>query len=85
MVTSLIRPGDVYEDCAFHPVFCVSLDVDDDEITGISLIDGSTPRSCSLQFCGVEQLTLEDVVAIKRDFAAYVAKRQAEVDAHNRS
>ena len=42
--------GLVYEDCFFHPVLCTYLDVDGDEMAGISLIDGSGPRGCSLRF-----------------------------------
>jgi hypothetical protein len=52
-----IMPGDIYEDCAFHPVLCVK--VDDDEVSGVSLVDGSWPRSCSLSHCGVRKLTLQ--------------------------
>ncbi len=52
-----IIPGDIYEDCAFHPVLCVR--VDGDEISGISLVDGSFPRSCSLSHCGVRKLTVQ--------------------------
>ena len=54
-----LAPGDFYEDCSFHPVVCVEVDYDRDEIIGISLIDGSYMRSCSLRFCGVRKLTIE--------------------------
>jgi len=37
----VVRPGDFYEYCFFHPVVCVR--VDDDDVQGISLIDGSEP------------------------------------------
>ncbi|MDP9123426.1 MAG: hypothetical protein M3N82_02320 [Pseudomonadota bacterium] len=40
-----LSPGDLYEDCSFHPVVCVEVDYDRDEIFGISLIDGSYMRS----------------------------------------
>lgn len=55
-----LAPGDIYEDCAFHPVLCVKVDEEEDEISGISLIDGSWPRSCSLGHCGVRKLTVEE-------------------------
>lgn len=74
------RPGDLYEDCSFHPVLCVGVNEEDDEMWGISLIDGSQPRACSLQHCGPVALTVEEAVAIKADFAAYVARRTAEID-----
>ena len=35
-----ISVGDIYEDCSCHPVLCVSLDYEQDDISGISLIDG---------------------------------------------
>ena len=52
-----ILPGDIYEDCSFHPVLCVG--AVGDEVWGISLIDGSHPRSCSIGHCGVRKLTLQ--------------------------
>ncbi len=55
-----IGPGDIYEDCNFHPVLCVSRD--GDEVQGISLIDGSRPRACSLSHCGVVKLDIASVV-----------------------
>ena len=60
-----LSPGDIYEDCFYHPVLCVGVDYEDDEIWGISLIDGSQPRSCSLAFCGVRKLTVEEAWKIK--------------------
>jgi hypothetical protein len=59
-------PGDIYEDCAYHPVFCVSASEEDDEIWGISLIDGSYPRNCSLAHCGVRKLTVGEALALKQ-------------------
>lgn len=57
------QPGDIYEDCAFHPCLCVK--VDGDSISGISLIDGSSPRLCSLAHCGVRKLSLEEAMIWK--------------------
>jgi len=37
-----LSPGDLYEDCSFHPVVCVEVDYDRDEIFGISLIAAAT-------------------------------------------
>ena len=50
-----IKVGDIYEDCAYHPVKCTHSDGDD--VEGISLLDGSEPRSCSIKHCGVKKLT----------------------------
>ena len=55
----VILPGEIYEDCAFHPVLCVEYDAEDRSVSGISLIDGSSPRNCSLDHCGVVKLTIE--------------------------
>ena len=56
-----ILPGDFYEDCAYHPCVCVASSIEDDDLCGISLIDGTQPRSCSLKHCGVRRLTIEQV------------------------
>lgn len=51
-----IQPGDVFEDCRFHPCYCYDVDDDGTHAFGISLIDGSTWQ-CSLTGCGVRKLT----------------------------
>ena len=60
-----LQVGDIYQDCSYHPVICVSLNREDDEVTGISLIDGSSPRSCSLLHCGIRKITIEEAWNIK--------------------
>jgi hypothetical protein len=59
------KPGDFYEDCSFHPCLCIEVD-DQGGISGISLIDGSYPRSCDIENCGVRKLTLEEALIWKR-------------------
>ncbi|MEV6712719.1 hypothetical protein AB0M48_11835 [Lentzea sp. NPDC051208] len=76
-----IRPGDIYEDCAFHPVFCTYIDEDGDEIGGISLIDATAPRACSLGHCGVIKLSIADVIAARANWPAYLTRRKAEFEA----
>ena len=73
-----IRPGDIYEDCAFHPVLCTI--VDGDEVQGISLIDASVPRACSVGHCGVIKLSIHDVIAARADWSTYLQRRKAEFD-----
>jgi hypothetical protein len=53
-----ILPGDVFEDCRYHPCFCYDVgDVGDEEaVFGISLVDGSTCQ-CSVTKCGIRKLT----------------------------
>lgn len=42
-----IRPVDIYEDRAVSPVLRTHTAEDGDVIGGISLIDATTPRTCS--------------------------------------
>lgn len=63
--TLQIEVGDVYEDCAYHPVLCLGVDYKQDNIWGISLIDGSFPRNCSLIHCGIRKITLKEAWQIK--------------------
>jgi len=60
-----IKLGDYYEDCAYHPCICVKINAEDDEILGISLVDGTYPRACSIRHCGVQKLTLEEALKWK--------------------
>ena len=60
-----IKPGDIYEDCAYHPVVCVEADIEDDSLTGVSLINGSYPRCCSFIHCGVRKLSIEEAWEIR--------------------
>ena len=60
-----IKPGDIYEDCSYHPVLCLGVNYKTDEIWGVSLLDGSHPRSCSLLHCGVRKLSPKQAWEIK--------------------
>jgi len=77
-----IRPGDIYEDCSFHPVLCTFND--GDQIQGISLIDATAPRACSIGHCAVIKLTIADVLAARADWPTYLARRKAEFEAQSR-
>ena len=55
-----IRPGEFYEDCAFHPCLCTASAMG--MVEGISLVDGSYPRNCGVPHCGVRKLTFEEAV-----------------------
>lgn len=61
MVTSttfeIIGPGDIYEDPFFHPCLCIG--VDGSAVWGISLIDGSYPRTTELGLSGLRKLSPE--------------------------
>lgn len=62
-----LKPGDFYEDCLFHPCLCTEVDTSggDMVISGISLVDGTNPRGCSVPGCGVRRLTLEEALIWK--------------------
>ena len=64
-------PGDIYEDVFFHPCLCIGVSEKDDEIWGISLIDGSYPRACSLANSAIEKLTVEEAWQIKQKHSTW--------------
>ena len=53
-----IKPGEIYEDTLYHPCVCVA--VENMEVTGISPIDGSYPRSADIGVSNVRKLTPEE-------------------------
>ena len=55
-----LRSGDYYEDCFFHPCLCTR--VDGDEINGVSLVDGTYPRGCSVGHCAVRKLSIAEAL-----------------------
>ncbi len=57
--------GGFYEDCAYHPCLCTA--VGGLSVQGISLVDGSTPRSCDIGVCGVRPLTVEEAISIRQN------------------
>ena len=57
---NLVRPGVIYEDGFWHP--CLCLGVDEGVAWGVSLIDGSYPRSTDVLLGGIRELNLEEVM-----------------------
>ncbi|RSS34493.1 hypothetical protein [Streptomyces sp. WAC08241] len=75
-----IQVGDIYEDCSFHPVLCTAVDeVAGTVLSGVSLIDGSSPRSCDALYCGPVRIPVEEVMAIKQDLEGYARRRMEEL------
>lgn len=70
-----LKPGDFYEDCAYHPCLCIQVSVEEGWIAGVSLVDGSYPRGCSIPGCGVRKLTFEEAMHWK-----FYGPTDAEVD-----
>jgi len=54
-----ISVGDIYEDCAHHPILCT--EAWPDQVEGISLFDGTGPRGCSVYACHPRKMTAEEV------------------------
>lgn len=59
---SKIKIGDIYEDCAFHLIWCTGIDTTNDDIYGISLFNGHE-RHCSINHCGARKLTPKEISA----------------------
>lgn len=75
-----LRPGDIYEDCMYHPCLCTRvIDEGDMAIEGISLVDGSYPRGCGVPGCEVRKLTLEEAMQWK-----FQGPADAELDEDHR-
>ena len=53
-----IKPGDIYEDPFCHPCLCVKLE--NGEVIGISLVDGTYPRTPDIGISDVRSLTLQE-------------------------
>jgi hypothetical protein len=58
----VVRMGDFYEDCRYHPMFCVWRD--DDMLTGVSLVNGQI-GCCSATHCGVRKLDRHDALYLR--------------------
>ena len=58
-----IEVGGFYYDCSYHPVLCT--ENDGEGVCGISLVDGSFPRSCSIKHCAPTPLTLEEALWVR--------------------
>jgi hypothetical protein len=60
-----INRGAVYEDCRYHPMLCIQPSPPgDDELVGISLIDGAI-GACSEDHCGVVRMTVDEAIERK--------------------
>ena len=59
-----IKVGEFYEDCAYHPVLCTK--INGDNVEGISLVDGSFPRCCSIRNCGPKSISFKTAVRLKK-------------------
>ncbi|HLB41857.1 MAG TPA: hypothetical protein VJN02_03215 [Gammaproteobacteria bacterium] len=53
-----IKIGDIYKSCNYIPVRCT--EIDENGVSGVSLIDGSGPHSCDIYNCGPVKITEEE-------------------------
>ena len=60
-----IKINDYYIDCGYHPLICTELDEDNDEIVGVSIVDG-LERQCSIYHCSPQKTTKEKAEELKR-------------------
>jgi hypothetical protein len=74
-----LHPGELFEDCRYHPCLCTEVGGDDDPsgVWGISLVDGR-PVGCSVLHCGLRKLTLAEAVRWKQEGPADVQVEAAQ-------
>lgn len=74
-----IKPGDIYEDCNYHPVLCT--ENNEGDLFGVSLIDGTGPRGCSMFHCGVVKMTVAEALERKKNWATFEPHSEVDWDA----
>ena len=72
-----IKPGDFYQDCSGHPCLCISSDYYNDDLCGISLVDG-THCSCSFVHCAPRKLKFGAAVRMRFVGPSVAEKAHAE-------
>lgn len=60
-----LKPGVIFSACDLHPCYVSELDIDDNSISGVSILDGSTNHRCSLTSCGVYIMKPDEVTSYK--------------------
>ncbi len=85
--------GDIYLDCAYHPVIATEAvrfrtaqpGCWDADLAGVSMIDGSGPRSCSVFHCAPQKISLELALLITihwEEFNAALDRLNALYETH---
>lgn len=69
MKLQTLKKGDFYIDCAYHP--CLVTVCSGDTLEGVSLIDGSSPRSCSISHCGPERITMKNALKKRENWEIF--------------
>lgn len=73
MVNKRIRVGDMYMDCSYHPCIAAYASLKNDSFEGISIIDGSGPRSCSFRHCGITKITIEKAMFVRNNWEEFIS------------
>jgi hypothetical protein len=64
--------GDIYLDVFFHPTLCLEIDINyerkDISLVGISLFDGSYPRSCSVIHSSPDKISHAEALRMKEEY-----------------
>lgn len=59
-MSKVIKVGDLYIDCGYRPLRCVKADRRNDDLEGLSLVDGMGTLRCSFVHCGQRKLSQKD-------------------------
>ncbi|MCE2570942.1 hypothetical protein [Motilimonas eburnea] len=73
----IIKVGDYFESCCFHPCLCIEVDEYGSNIEGISLIDGHI-QNCSAVHCGIRKLTIDEAIEWKKRGPQEIEGQQVE-------
>lgn len=76
--------GDIYLDGFYHPTVCLRIDIDyerkDIGLEGVSLLDGSWPRGCSVVHSGPDKITCEEAWNMKEEYECRIRPREKTPD-----
>lgn len=74
--------GDIYTDVFDHPTLCMEVEIEDDDIclSGISLFDGTYPRSCSVLHSAPEKISFEEAWKRKLEFEKAKRPKHCKID-----
>lgn len=73
MIYKRIRVGDIYMDCFYHPCVTTEASILNDDICGISLINGTGPRNCSFRHCCVTKMNIPLAMELRKNWDLFNA------------
>jgi hypothetical protein len=72
-----LKPGDFFIHCSYHPCLCFNYNEEEDEVEGISLIDGKMVN-CSIIYYNHEKISFEKAIEMKVNGPSDEIKEQLE-------